>query len=226
MNHPQVIANYSVVVAHSFPEYGIGMSGNLPWHISADLKRFKELTVGKIVVMGRKTWESLPVRFKPLPNRVNIVVSRDFNKLEYNIIQEQYKDSEQPVYFTDWDSLIDVISIVIEEKKNISDVMFIGGGEIYCKALEDYNITSIYITEVYKNNKKSMDDFDTFFPSGKELKELQNGNYNKLEYCDVGDITLDEKSGLYYRFYTLADIDYWEIQVNYEKQRYVTEFLI
>jgi dihydrofolate reductase len=56
----------------------IGREGGLPWHISSDLKRFKEITMGKPVVMGRKTWESLPRR--PLPGRRNIVItrSRDF----------------------------------------------------------------------------------------------------------------------------------------------------
>lgn len=52
----------------------IGREGGLPWHISSDLKRFKEITMGKPVIMGRKTWESLPR--KPLPGRRNIVISR------------------------------------------------------------------------------------------------------------------------------------------------------
>jgi dihydrofolate reductase len=52
----------------------IGREGGLPWHISSDLKRFKEITMGKPVVMGRKTWESLPRR--PLPGRRNIVITR------------------------------------------------------------------------------------------------------------------------------------------------------
>jgi dihydrofolate reductase len=52
----------------------IGREGGLPWHISSDLKRFKEITMGKPVIMGRKTWESLPKR--PLPGRRNIVITR------------------------------------------------------------------------------------------------------------------------------------------------------
>jgi len=52
----------------------IGREGGLPWHISSDLRRFKEITMGKPVVMGRKTWESLPK--KPLPGRRNIVITR------------------------------------------------------------------------------------------------------------------------------------------------------
>ena len=52
----------------------IGRDGGLPWHISSDLKRFKEITMGKPIIMGRKTWDSLPR--KPLPGRLNIVVTR------------------------------------------------------------------------------------------------------------------------------------------------------
>ncbi len=52
----------------------IGDAGGLPWHIPSDLKRFKETTLGKPVIMGRKTWDSLPR--KPLPGRLNIVITR------------------------------------------------------------------------------------------------------------------------------------------------------
>lgn len=54
----------------------IGRSGEIPWHVPEDLAHFKEVTVGAPVVMGRLTWESLPERFRPLPGRENIVVSR------------------------------------------------------------------------------------------------------------------------------------------------------
>ena len=55
----------------------IGIDNRLPWHLPADLKHFKALTMGHPVIMGRKTWESLPPRFRPLPGRHNIVVTRD-----------------------------------------------------------------------------------------------------------------------------------------------------
>jgi dihydrofolate reductase len=55
----------------------IGADNRLPWRLSADLRRFKALTTGNAVIMGRKTWESLPEKFRPLPDRVNIVVTRD-----------------------------------------------------------------------------------------------------------------------------------------------------
>jgi len=55
----------------------IGIDNRLPWHLPADLKHFRELTTGHTVIMGRKTWESLPAKFRPLPGRRNIVVTRD-----------------------------------------------------------------------------------------------------------------------------------------------------
>jgi dihydrofolate reductase len=55
----------------------IGASGGMPWHVPEDLAHFKELTMGETVVMGRKTWDALDPRFRPLPGRRNVVVTRD-----------------------------------------------------------------------------------------------------------------------------------------------------
>ncbi|NJD33294.1 MAG: dihydrofolate reductase [Betaproteobacteria bacterium] len=55
----------------------IGKNNRLPWHLPADLRHFRALTTGHAVIMGRKTWESLPAKFRPLPGRQNIVVTRD-----------------------------------------------------------------------------------------------------------------------------------------------------
>ena len=67
---------------------GIGKNGKLPWHISKDLKNFKKITLNSTIIMGRKTWESLP--FKPLPNRRNIILSnKDRTDAEvYNNIKD------------------------------------------------------------------------------------------------------------------------------------------
>ena len=60
------------------PDMVIGRDGGIPWHYPGDLRRFKRLTLGHTIVMGRRTWESLPPRYRPLPGRTNIVVtSRD-----------------------------------------------------------------------------------------------------------------------------------------------------
>ena len=55
----------------------IGKAGTIPWHIAEDWKRMQALTIGKVVVMGRKTWESIPEKRRPLPNRLNVVITRE-----------------------------------------------------------------------------------------------------------------------------------------------------
>lgn len=68
------------IIAAVGPRRALGRKGDLVWHISADLKNFKHLTTGHPVIMGRKTWESLPKR--PLPGRLNIVMTRDTRPIE------------------------------------------------------------------------------------------------------------------------------------------------
>ena len=67
----------SMIVAMSEKDRIIGLDGDLPWKLSADLKRFKEFTTSHPVIMGRKTWESIPAKFRPLPNRRNIILTRN-----------------------------------------------------------------------------------------------------------------------------------------------------
>lgn len=89
----------------------IGREGGLPWHISSDLKRFKEITMGKPVVMGRKTWESLPR--KPLPGRRNIVITQ----------QKDYQAEGADVAASPEAALL--------LAPDAPEVAVIGGGEIY-----------------------------------------------------------------------------------------------
>lgn len=72
----------SLIVAMSEKDRIIGFEGDMPWKLSADLKRFKKITTGHTVIMGRKTWESIPEKFRPLPNRKNIVLSRQENYID------------------------------------------------------------------------------------------------------------------------------------------------
>lgn len=104
----------------------IGRAGGLPWHISSDLKRFKAITMGKPLIMGRKTWESLPKR--PLPGRQNIVITR----------QKNYQ-AEGAVVVADTASAL-VAARVAEE------ICVIGGGEIFSKFMAKAD--RIYLTEV------------------------------------------------------------------------------
>ena len=104
----------------------IGREGGLPWHISSDLKRFKEITMGKPVVMGRKTWESLPR--KPLPGRRNIVITR----------QRDFTPEGAEVAATPEEAL--------RLAGDVAEVAVIGGGEIY--RLFWPLVDRLYLTEV------------------------------------------------------------------------------
>lgn len=79
------------MIAAVGPNLELGRNGDLVWHISADLKRFKQLTTGHPVIMGRKTWESLPKR--PLPGRRNIVLSHNARDLDGAIVVSSVEDA-------------------------------------------------------------------------------------------------------------------------------------
>lgn len=91
----------------------IGRAGGLPWHLSSDLKLFKSITMGKPVIMGRKTWESLPR--KPLPGRLNIVVTRQSDFAAGGAIV--VRKAEQ--------------ALSAASSENAEEIAVIGGGEIY-----------------------------------------------------------------------------------------------
>jgi dihydrofolate reductase len=98
----------------------IGKDNTIPWHLPEDMAHFKQATAGCPVIMGRKTWDSLPPKFRPLPGRVNIVVTR------------------QP----DWrhagahgaDSLQDALDIALKHIGDAADIWVMGGAQIYAEA--------------------------------------------------------------------------------------------
>lgn len=131
----------SLIVAIDL-ERGIGKNNDLMWHLPADMKFFRETTAGHIVVMGRKNYESIPEKFRPLPNRENVVLSRntDFQ-------------AEGCIVFH---SLSDCLAHYKNETERT--VFIIGGGQIYKDALEAGVVDEMYITEVNHTF-----DADTFF---------------------------------------------------------------
>ena len=125
-------------------EKGIGKNNDLMWHLPADMKFFKQTTENHIVVMGRKNWDSIPLRFRPLSNRENVVLTRNQH------------------FHADDCLVLHSLNEVWEHYKTEKDrtVFIIGGGEIYKQALESDLVTEMYITHV---NKKF--GADTFFPN-------------------------------------------------------------
>lgn len=125
----------------------IGKNGKLPWNIKEDMEHFKQLTVGKTVIMGRKTWESIPEKFRPLPNRTNIVVTR------------QSGHYPLPVGVLRSESLTKILQNPhLYSIQSNSETLIIGGGELY---KEGINLADrLYITHIHKTI-----DGDTFFPN-------------------------------------------------------------
>ncbi len=124
----------ALVVAHSANRV-IGRDGGMPWHLPTDMRRFKALTTGHAVVMGRRTYESLPAAFRPLPDRRNVVLTSDAG----------YAAAGAEVV-TDLDAAL------------AQDCFVIGGGEIYAQALP--HAQRVYATEI-----EAELDGDTYFPA-------------------------------------------------------------
>lgn len=118
----------------------IGKGGALPWRIPEDLRRYRAVTMGKVVVMGRKTWESIPQKYRPLPGRTNVVVTRD---AAYTL----------PAGVERRASLEEALAAHPGE-----EVVINGGGEIYARAMA--RADALDITHVDRDV-----DGDTFFPT-------------------------------------------------------------
>ncbi len=142
----------------------IGKNNELLWRIPDDLKHFKELTFGHPVIMGRKTWGSLPEKFRPLPGRTNIVVTRNTD----------YKAGGAEIA----NSLESALSAA-ERADGANEILIIGGGEIYKEALTFAD--RLYLTLVEDETLG-----DTFFPPYENIfvKKIseEKKDFNGLKY--------------------------------------------
>lgn len=141
----------------------IGINNQLPWYLPEDLKYFRRLTTGGVVIMGRKTYESIG---KPLPNRTNIVISR--------------KAGYHPEGIKVVSSLEDALDLAaqVSEINGIDDVFVIGGAQIYALALPLAN--RLYLTEVQKTVEG-----DAFFPPINSVQWRKIGN--EAHYYEPAD---------------------------------------
>jgi dihydrofolate reductase len=121
----------------------IGQNGKLPWNIPADMKHFKEITTGQAVIMGKNTWESLPEKFRPLPNRTNIVISKTLEKANGAIISKTLEEG------------------IKEANKTGKRAIIIGGAQLYASAMPIANILHLsWVKKEYSG--------DTYFPKFNE----------------------------------------------------------
>ena len=141
----------------------IGRNNRLPWHLPADMKFFKEKTMGHCIIMGRKNYDSIPKKFQPLPGRINIIISRNHDlKIPKATVVHSLKEA-----------------IMVARDNNETECFIIGGGEIYKQALEYCD--KIYLTQIHHNFEG-----DVFFPELKkeQWKELSRTDYPKDEKND------------------------------------------
>ena len=130
--------NLSIIVAIA-QNGAIGKNNDLLWHLGSDLKRFKQLTMGHPVVMGRKTWESLPK--KPLPGRQNIVMTNN------------------PDFEAEGATVVHSVNGLFKALKDCDEEVFVMGGAAIYKALLPFT-KRLYITRVYRDY-----DADVYFPT-------------------------------------------------------------
>ncbi|TWX53018.1 type 3 dihydrofolate reductase [Colwellia hornerae] len=152
----------SMIAAHADNRV-IGKDNDMPWHLPADLAYFKKTTLGKPIIMGRKTYESIG---RPLPGRQNIVISRDKN------------------YCADGVDTATSVEQALLLAGQVDEVMVIGGGAIYSHCLPFAN--RLYITHI-----KAAIDGDTQFPEYDTDNDWQLTQSNKLAGDEKNNFDLD-----------------------------------
>ena len=148
----------------------IGKDNDMPWHLPADLAYFKKVTLGKPIIMGRKTYESIG---RPLPGRRNIVISRNVDFRAEGI--DTVSSVEQALALVDGS----------DGSEGAEEIMVIGGGAIYKHCLA--SAQRLYITHI-----KAVIDGDTQFPNyndgswkkvSSELRDADEKNAHQLDFC-------------------------------------------
>ncbi len=150
MNKPTI----SIIAAHD-KNKNIGQAGKLPWNLPADLKRFKEITIGHPIIMGRKTFDSIG---RPLPKRDNIIITRGDLSIPGVTITHSLEEA-----------------LAEAKKKTSGEIFIIGGGEIYRQAMELAD--KLYLTLIDKEFTG-----DTFFPDYNQFKETRRETHQGDEF--------------------------------------------
>ena len=136
----------------------LGAKNKLLWHIPKDMAHFKKLTLGQVVIMGRKTYQSLPKKYQPLPDRINIVVTR---KNPNTIFSRSKKDGKTRLFF--FSSLQEAID---EARKFKKEIFIIGGASLYQQAISLAD--RLYLTLIDQLFPQA----DVFFPDYSDFEVI------------------------------------------------------
>lgn len=181
------MSSLTIIVAATSSRLGIGLKGILPWRLKKEMAYFKRVTthhpenLPNVVIMGRKCWESIPAKFRPLPNRHNIVLTR---KGRVDGIDETM-GPERGVEIAS--SLTDALERV--RGRGFGRIFVIGGGEVYREAMQMANCDRILFTEVNSDIETDVD-----FPVDFRKAGWKKADHEKLETfvgweVTKGDIT-------------------------------------
>jgi dihydrofolate reductase/thymidylate synthase len=181
----------NIIVAFQAKDRGIGKDNDMPWRITEDLKYFKDTTTKcphkdtiNIVFMGRKTWESIPLKHRALNDRICYVVSRNTSPE----LREQVESYENTKLVNCFDE-----TLMFAENIHHSQVWIIGGSELYNHVIDSFNLENIYVTEFYTDKGEEYE-CTTHFPKI---------DLDEFSLVEVGDIksTICKKTqkNVYYR---------------------------
>ena len=190
---------FSLILAAA-EDGGIGAQGKLPWRLKGDMEYFKHVTSFQTihsndanphfnaVIMGRKTWESIPERFRPLPGRVNFILSRqkDLNTADSDMVK--------------WSGSLSEALESASQMAQVSDIYVIGGGAVYNEAALMPKCRYVYLTRVHAPSVK---DCDTWFKLPADtFRELSASETQKMpqvaKYAQERSLT--EPNGISYTF--------------------------
>jgi dihydrofolate reductase len=166
---------YNVIVAgcriSGENKLGIGYRGNIPWKVPEDILLFKQITMGNIVIMGRKTWESIPERFRPLSGRTNIVITRS---------PEKYSCAKGTKFVSNIDNAF------LTAGEYSGKIFIIGGESLYTEVIDRFPnlLAKLYLTTILDSAVNSSQEFDTYFPEEKYLRlcdPVTSNRYNTHE---------------------------------------------
>lgn len=166
--------NFTIISALDLNR-GIGYENHLPWHLSSDLKHFKAVTTGNTVIMGRKTWESIPEQFRPFKERLNIVISRGEMVLPEGVLLAH--------------SLDEALTLA-EENAPAHKAFVIGGASLYAEAIQHPKCEELILTHIEGEYL-----VDTYFPEFED-------QFEEVDVKKPMELSMEEKDGetIYYRF--------------------------
>jgi dihydrofolate reductase/thymidylate synthase len=178
---------FDLVVASDLNR-GIGKENGLPWRLPGDMKHFRDLTTTtaapqkrNAVLMGRKTWESIPAKFRPLPGRINLVLTRNS---QYEIETDSREMLDQLSKFPAHAMTANSLESALEKLSDfeIENYFIIGGAHLYEQAVHHPSCNLLYLTEIDEKFQ-----CDAFFPDFEHLFTListsKTHHDNGLNYC-------------------------------------------